>query len=117
MCQKDRATFRQCHAAGGVTETRFGTRAVAETASALFIKAYAALSERAAKIFGAIASSRSQGTSDGVVDVIFTAATDNSDRLRYVATDGIKPWVAARRETSEDDYIALIRAEVGLSYG
>jgi hypothetical protein len=42
-----------------------------------------------------------------VAGVIYEAASDGTDRLRYVAT---APLVRARRETSEDDYIALMRA-------
>jgi len=42
--------------------------------------------------------------------VILEAATDGSDRLRYVATADILPLVTARRETSEAQYVALMRA-------
>jgi hypothetical protein len=41
--------------------------------------------------------------------VIYTAATDGTDQLRYVATEDIKPLVTARRETSETDYMAFMR--------
>jgi hypothetical protein len=45
-----------------------------------------------------------------MVKVISEAATDGSDQLRYVATKDIEPLVKARRETSEADYIALMRS-------
>jgi NAD(P)-dependent dehydrogenase (short-subunit alcohol dehydrogenase family) len=99
---------------GGVLETRFGHRAGAEAANALDIADYAPLAKRAAQVFAALAKSRGLGTSEEVAEVIHTAATDGDDRLRYVATEGIRPWVTARRETSEDSYIAMMREQVGL---
>ena len=43
--------------------------------------------------------------------MIFDAATDGTDQLRYVATEGIVPFVRARRETSEKEYVALMRSQ------
>jgi hypothetical protein len=68
----------------------------------------------AQKVFASIAENRSGGTAQEVAGAIFEAAADGSDRLRYVATEGIKQWVAARRETSEEEYLALMRREVTL---
>ena len=39
------------------------------------------------------------------------AATDGTDQLRYVATPQILELVNARRETSEDAYMKLMRAQ------
>jgi NAD(P)-dependent dehydrogenase (short-subunit alcohol dehydrogenase family) len=99
---------------GGVTTTRFGQRSRGEAVGAAAIADYASLGEAAARVFARLSESRSLGTADEVAGWIFTAATDGSDRLRYVATEGIKPFVAARRETSEDAFIAYMRREVGL---
>jgi hypothetical protein len=52
---------------------------------------------------------RADETIDEVADVILKAATDLSDRLRYIATEDIVPLVAARRETSEEAYLNLMR--------
>ena len=46
--------------------------------------------------------------------MILAAATDGSDRLRYVATEAIRPWVEARREAGEAAYLDMMRREVGL---
>jgi len=43
-------------------------------------------------------------TEEDFSHVIFEAATDGTDQLRYVATEDIKPLLAARRETSEAEY-------------
>ncbi len=99
---------------GGVTSTKFGVRSGVEGGSAPTMPDYQPVFSSASKVFAAISASRSSGTSEEVADVIFEAANDGSDRLRYVATEGIKPWVRARRETSEDEYMSLMRREVGL---
>ena len=54
-------------------------------------------------------------TEEGVANVIFEAATDGTDQLRYVATEDIKPLVAARRETSEEEYIKFMRERFNTS--
>lgn len=46
-----------------------------------------------------------------VAKVIYEAATDGSDQFRYVATEDIVPLVKARRETSEQEYISLMRSQ------
>lgn len=59
-------------------------------------------------LFGGLRAAR-LASEEEVAGVIFEAATDGTDRLRYVATEDIKPMVAARRETSEDEYIRFMR--------
>jgi hypothetical protein len=66
----------------------------------------------AGDVFAQLRASRAGATSEQVARVIFEAATDGTDQLRYVATDDIGPWVAARRETSETAYMAFMRAQV-----
>jgi NAD(P)-dependent dehydrogenase (short-subunit alcohol dehydrogenase family) len=99
---------------GGVMSTKFGVRSGIEAGAVPTISDYEPVVASANKVFAAIAVSRSGGTSEEVADVIFEATNDDSDRLRYVATEGIKAWVNARRTTSEDEYMALMRKEVGL---
>lgn len=41
---------------------------------------------------------------------MFDAATDGSDRLRYVATEAIKQKVELRRSGGEDAYVKHMRA-------
>ena len=48
--------------------------------------------------------SNRMATEEDFSHVIFEAATDGTDQLRYVATEDIKPLLAARRETSEAEY-------------
>jgi hypothetical protein len=51
-----------------------------------------------------------RATEEDVAKVIFAAATDGTNQLRYVATNDILPLVKARRETSEQEYMALMRS-------
>jgi len=94
---------------GGVVSTGFGARSAAEAAHAAPPGDYAQFVAGAFKLFEGLRASR-VATSEEVAQVIFEAATDGSDRLRYVATKDIEPLVKARRETSEDAYLAMMRS-------
>jgi NAD(P)-dependent dehydrogenase (short-subunit alcohol dehydrogenase family) len=99
---------------GGVTSTRFGERSGAEAATGDAPADYGPFQQKAGEIFAGLRASRANATSEEVAEVIIEATTDRSDRLRYVATDDIRPLVAARRETSEEEYRAFIRGHLGL---
>lgn len=94
---------------GGVLETGFGHRSASEASQAAAPAGYDAFVSGALKVFDGMRSAR-LATSDDVAQVIFEAANDGTDRLRYVATKDIEPLVKGRRETSEDAYIALMRS-------
>jgi NAD(P)-dependent dehydrogenase (short-subunit alcohol dehydrogenase family) len=102
---------------GGVVSTKFGERSGSEAATASSIPHYGPFREAAAKVFEGLRADRSLATSEEVADVIFTAATDGTDQLRYLATNDIKPLVTARRETSEAEYMAFMRQRVGPKVG
>lgn len=101
----------------GVTSTRFGERAAMEASTlSSDIRDYDAFVSAANEIFEAMRASRSAGkdsTSEHVAEVIFEVTNDASDRLRHVATSDILPLVAARRQTSESEYMSFMRAHVG----
>jgi len=94
---------------GGVLSTGFGARSAAEASSATQIADYAPFTEGAGRVFEEMRRSRVLGKAEGVAEVIFEAATDDTDCLRYVATEDIRPLVTARRETSENEYMAFMR--------
>jgi NAD(P)-dependent dehydrogenase (short-subunit alcohol dehydrogenase family) len=94
---------------GGVVTTNFGKRSGAEAAANQPLADYDRFVAGANEIFAGLRASR-KATEEDVARVILEAATDGSDRLRYVATADILPLVTARRETSEVDYMALMRA-------
>ncbi|APR83643.1 short-chain dehydrogenase [Minicystis rosea] len=93
---------------GGVTTTRFGERSAAEAQRTQAIPDYAAFVADTHEVFAKLRGAR-LATSEHVAAAIFDAATDGTDRLRYVATPDIEPLVKARRETSEAAYIAGMR--------
>jgi NAD(P)-dependent dehydrogenase (short-subunit alcohol dehydrogenase family) len=94
---------------GGVVSTEFGTRSASEASQAMPPDDYATFAAGTAKVFEGLRAAR-VATSEDVAQVIYEAATDGSDRLRYVATKDIEPLVKARRETSEEAYMAMMRS-------
>lgn len=89
---------------GGVTSTKFGERSGSEASVGEIPADYAPFQAKAGDLFARLRASRADATSEQVAEVIVEAAEDRSNRLRWVATDDIKPLIAARRETSEDEY-------------
>jgi NAD(P)-dependent dehydrogenase (short-subunit alcohol dehydrogenase family) len=94
---------------GGVLSTNFGKRSGEEAAQNASPADYDAFVAGANAIFAGLRGQR-LATEEDVAKVIFTAATDGTDQLRYVATDDILPLVKARRETSEQQYIEFMRS-------
>jgi NAD(P)-dependent dehydrogenase (short-subunit alcohol dehydrogenase family) len=95
---------------GGVLSTGFGKRMAAERSQISSPKDYDEFVAGANKVFDGLRAAR-LATSEEVAQVIFEAASDGTDRLRYVATKDILPLVKARRETSEEHYMALMRSQ------
>ena len=93
---------------GGVTETSFIDRSTKEHAPDAGLKDYDAFAARTRKAFETMTAARSIGA-DEVARMIHTAATDGSRQLRYLVGDDSRGFVKARREMSEDDYIAYMR--------
>jgi hypothetical protein len=49
-----------------------------------------------------------------VADVIFQAATDGTDQLRYTAGEDAKMILDTRAKISQDEYYAMIRQRLGM---
>ncbi|WP_232293709.1 SDR family oxidoreductase [Stigmatella aurantiaca] len=94
---------------GGVVDTHFVSRSAEEQSQNAVPPRYEAFVRATNEVFAKLRNDRAGATSEEVAKVIYEAATDTSDRLRYVATEGIKPLVKMRRETSEDAYLAFMR--------
>ncbi|ATB28201.1 SDR family oxidoreductase [Melittangium boletus] len=94
---------------GGVLDSRFVSRSAEEQSRTAVPARYRAFVHATEGVFAGLRDNRSGATSEDVARVIYEAATDTSDRLRYVATDGIKQLVKMRRETSEDAYLTFMR--------
>ena len=59
-------------------------------------------------------AARNASSPEMVADVIYQAATDGTDQLRYIAGDDAKMVLDARSKISQEDYYALIRQRLGL---
>ncbi len=94
---------------GGVLSTNFGKRSGEEAARNASLEDYDAFVADTNAIFAGLRAAR-LATEEDVARVIFEAATDGTDQLRYVATRDIAPLVKARRETSEQEYITYMRS-------
>lgn len=94
---------------GGVVTTEFGARAAKEAAQTSTPANYDHFVAGATKVFDSLRAAR-LATSEQVARVIFDAATDGTDRLRYLGTQDIVPLVTARRETGEERYMEFMRS-------
>jgi NAD(P)-dependent dehydrogenase (short-subunit alcohol dehydrogenase family) len=94
---------------GGVLSTNFGKRSGQEAARNASLADYDAFVTRTNAVFAGLRAAR-LATEQDVARVIFEAATDGTNQLRYLATADIAPLVKARRETSEQDYVNFMRS-------
>jgi NAD(P)-dependent dehydrogenase (short-subunit alcohol dehydrogenase family) len=95
---------------GGMVKTNFGKRSAQESALTDRIPDYDEFVTQASSFFERLRARRI-GTEEKVAEVILNAATDGTAQLRYVATEDIKPWVEARRQTSEEQYMEYMRQQ------
>ena len=94
---------------GGITGTSFGARSGQEASAGGSVPDYLPFVSSTEAIFAGLRSA-AQATSGQVAEAIVRAATDGTATLRYVVGDDIKRMVEARRETSEAEYMAYMRA-------
>ena len=90
--------------------TNFGKRSGEEAVQNASLADYNEFVTRTNAVFAGLRAAR-LATEEDVAKVIYEAATDGTNQLRYVATADIVPLVKARRETSEKEYIELMRAK------
>jgi NAD(P)-dependent dehydrogenase (short-subunit alcohol dehydrogenase family) len=94
---------------GGVSATRFSQRQAEGVALDPALTDYDAFVARTNRAFANMTAARSM-TSDDVAEVIWAAATDGSDQLRYLVGDDSRGFVKARRELPDQDYVNFMRA-------
>lgn len=97
----------------GMTATDFGGRSMVIADNGATFD-YAALTETIAKHF---ASANSQSASDPsvVAEVIYQAATDPSNRLRYASGEDAKEAIAQKLGLGDESYVEMIRKAYGLN--
>lgn len=93
----------------GGTETNFSKVAQEEYAHHPDLTDYQAFTEAASKMFAGMVAAKLVTAAD-VADVIYNAATDGTDTLRYVVgNDDFNKRIAARQHLSDQEYITFIR--------
>lgn len=96
---------------GGVLSTPFDREAISRMADAPPPPEYGSFIEGLAKNMEGMRDN-AKATADDVAEEVYAAATDGSDRLRYVVTDDIKEIVRLRHEVSEDAYMAFVKDHI-----
>jgi len=96
---------------GGVLDTNFNARAAGEASKSVAIADYEPFRAHGAALLERMKAARATTTSQDVADATFAAITDGTRQLRYVVTPDIRALVDARRETSETQYMALVRSQ------
>jgi len=92
---------------GGAMQTGFMNRVGGESTGLQPIEDYVPFLEQISKVYGGLQNAADTDAVEKVILDIYAAATDGTDRLRYVPNADIKPLVDTRRGTSEEEYQAF----------
>jgi NAD(P)-dependent dehydrogenase (short-subunit alcohol dehydrogenase family) len=94
---------------GGVTRTRFSERTARDAAGNASLTDYDDFVARTQAAFANLTAARTT-SADEVAKVIYHAATDGTDRLRYLVGDDSRGFIQARQQMSDQDYVNFMRA-------
>ncbi|TCR90937.1 SDR family oxidoreductase [Rhizobium sp. BK376] len=94
---------------GGVSETSFVERATQGGTDNVTPPDYHAFLQSSQQAFAGMAAARTMNSVD-VAAVVHEAATDGTDRLRYLVGDDARGFIKARREMTDQGYIDFMRA-------
>jgi NAD(P)-dependent dehydrogenase (short-subunit alcohol dehydrogenase family) len=90
--------------------TRFGARLQLEASGVSIPDDYNAFMAHTAKVWEGVGAGADSDAIERVVEAMFAAATDGTDQLRYTPNDDMRALLMARREASEQEYMALVRS-------
>ncbi|PBL00554.1 short-chain alcohol dehydrogenase [Armillaria gallica] len=96
---------------GGVTSTKFNVTSAALTPMDLTkAPSYAEYAAKTMKAYERLSAARTT-SADEVADVVYAAATDGTDKLRYFVGNDTRGFIKARYEsTSDDEYVQYMRS-------
>ena len=94
---------------GGVTSTSFNERAARHRATDTTLSDYDVFVKRMGESFAKMSAGRTT-SADDVAQVIHTAATDGTDRLRYLVGNDTRGFVQARQTLPDDEYVKYMRS-------
>ena len=93
---------------GGVNATGFSGRATASSAANPALQDYQPFVERANAAFSRMTAARLIDAA-AVAEVVYQAATDGSDRLRYLVGNDTRGFIKARAELPDQQYVDFLR--------
>lgn len=98
---------------GGVTNTRFNERTAQDNAKGDSLVDYGDFAKQTADAFANMSAARTISSND-VAKVIFEAATDDTNRLRYLVGNDTRGFIKAKQDLSDNDYIDFMRSKFRL---
>jgi NAD(P)-dependent dehydrogenase (short-subunit alcohol dehydrogenase family) len=97
---------------GGVSSTDFGKRMNAERAQTTSLADYDGFIARTNAAFAGMAAKR-MATADEVAQALYDAATDGTNRLRYLCGEDTGGLAKAKCEMSDEKFIEFMRSRFG----
>jgi NAD(P)-dependent dehydrogenase (short-subunit alcohol dehydrogenase family) len=94
---------------GGVNATKFNERTSASNAMSAELTDYQPFIQRSTEAFSRMSAGRLIDSGD-VARVVYEAATDGSDRLRYLVGNDTRGFIKARAELQDQEYVDLLRS-------
>ncbi len=94
---------------GGVTSTNFSERMGKEQAEGASLADYEGFVANTNAIFASMRAGR-KTSAEEVAQVIYDAATDGTNRLRYFTGEDVGNFVQSKQEMSDQDYVNFMRA-------
>jgi NAD(P)-dependent dehydrogenase (short-subunit alcohol dehydrogenase family) len=103
--------------AGGVP-SRFGIRLQVEMKNNRFLADYEKFTADIARARDQFSKEREgmAASADEIAELIYLAATDGTDRLRYEGGHDIPPFLRAKREMADQDYINFMKSSHGIGF-
>ena len=100
---------------GGVA-TDFGTRSL-DFQHDESLTDYNGLVGQVMEAFQQLMNPETMSTSEYIADIIFGAATDGTDQLRYRAGADAEQFLSARKQMSDAEFIGMMKTQLGLAEG
>jgi len=94
---------------GGVTATGFNERTSASNAMSAELTDCQPFIQRSTEAFGRMSAARLINSGD-VANVVYEAATDGTDRLRYLVGNDTRGFIKARAELPDQEYVDFLRS-------
>lgn len=97
----------------GAIYTDFGTRSLVNHKDDSLVE-YAKFAEPLLKRYQEMVDPRKMSSPELVAEIIFTAATDNSDQLRYVAGADAQHLLETRKIMTDNEFMTMLAGSLGI---